>query len=94
MKGDTPIHRKHAGEMSDEEHEAFIDGIRERRLAPIKAYEEAVLLRAEARKQHLEGQLDKQLEMFEKEMVRAEKVMDALEKRSIKLRAIKLELEL
>jgi len=94
MKGDTPIHRKHAKDMTDDEHEAFIEGIRERRLKPIQAFEEATLLKAEARKQQLEEQLEKQLGMFEKEMVRADKVMDVLEKRAIKLRAIKLELEL
>ena len=93
MKSDTPISLANLTTMSEDEREVLITGIRERRLAPVKAYEELTLMQAEARKEMLEKQWAKGLEMFQKDLVRADKAMDNLEKRGTKLRAIRLEIE-
>ncbi len=93
MKNDTPIALANLTEMSEDERELLVTRIRERRLAPVRAYEELTLMQAEARKEQLEGQWTKQLEMFQKDLTRADKAMENLEKRGTKLRAIKLEIE-
>ena len=79
--------------MSPEEREALIVNIRERRMNPVKVYEELSLMQAEARKEQLEDQWTKALEMFSKELERADKALDKLQQRSVKLRAIELEIE-
>ena len=93
MKNDTPIALANLTQMSEDERELLVTKIRERRLAPVKAYEELTLMQAEARKEQLETQWAKQLQMFEKDLARTDKAMSNLEKRGTKLRAIKLEIE-
>tara|TARA_R100000656_G_scaffold123991_1_gene101231 strand:+ start:1048 stop:1335 length:288 start_codon:yes stop_codon:yes gene_type:complete len=93
MKGDTPIKLTNISEMSDEELDALIHNIRERRLKPVRDYEELSTLKAEAIKQDLGKQLTRQLDMFEKELARVDRALDKVEVRAIKLRALKLEIE-
>ena len=93
MKNDTPISLADLTQMSEDERELLVNQIRERRLAPVKAYEELSLMQAAARKEQLEKQWTKALEMFQKDLARADKAMTTLEKRSTRLRAIKLEIE-
>ena len=93
MKNDTPIALANLTQMSEDEREFLVTRIRERRLAPVRAYEELSLMQAEARKEQLETQWSKQLEMFSKDLIRADKAMSTLEKRGTKLRAIRLEIE-
>lgn len=93
MEKTMPIKLETIDQMTDEEIDARLVGIRERRLAPVKAYEELTLMKAAARRENLEEQLNKQLAMFEKELERADKAIDKIEQRSTKLRAIRLEIE-
>jgi hypothetical protein len=93
MQNDTPIALADLTKMTPEEREVLVTKIRERRLRPVKAYEELSLMKAEARKEMLETQWQKALEMFNKELVRADKAMTILEKRGTKLRAIEMEIE-
>ena len=93
MKADTPISLANLTQMSEDEREMLVTGIRERRLAPVRAWEELSSMQAEARKEMLEKQWTKALEMFQKDLSRADKTMDTLERRGTKLRAIKLEIE-
>jgi len=93
MKADTPIALADLTQMTEDERELLVIKIRERRLAPVKAYEELSLMQAQARKEQLEVQWSKQLEMFQKDLARTDKALDNLEKRGTKLRAIKLEIE-
>jgi hypothetical protein len=93
MKADTPIALANLTQMSEDERELLVTRIRERRLAPVRAYEELTLMQSEARREKLESMHIKQMEMFQKDLVRADKAMETLEKRSTKLRAIKLEIE-
>ncbi len=93
MKNDSPIALADLTQMTEDERELLVTRIRERRLAPVRAYEELSLMQVEARKEMLEKQWAKQLEMFEKDLARADKAMSTLEKRGTKLRAINLEIE-
>ena len=93
MKNDTPISLADLTQMSEDERELLVTRIRERRLAPVRAYEELSLMQAAARKEMLEKQWAKALEMFQKDLTRSDKAMEALEKRGTKLRAIRLEIE-
>jgi hypothetical protein len=93
MKADTPIALADLTKMTPEEHEALVVQIRDRRLKPVRVYEELSLMKAEARKEMLEKQWAKQLEMFEKELVRADRAIQKIEMRQVKLRAMKMEIE-
>jgi len=93
VKADTPIALADLTQMSEDERELLVNRIRERRLAPVRAYEELSLMQTEARKEQLEKQWAKQLEIFQKDLARADKAMETLEKRGTKLRAINLEIE-
>ena len=93
IDGDTPIALANISEMTQADRDGLLEGIRERRLQPVKAYEQLTLMQAQARKENLETQWAKQLEMFKKELERADKAMEKLEARSTKLRAIELEIE-
>ena len=50
-------------------------------------------MKAEARKEQLEEQLNKALEMFNKDLVRVDKALTSLDNRAVKLRSIELEIE-
>ena len=93
MQADTPIALADLTKMSPQEREDLIIAIRDRRLRPVKAYEELSQMKAEARKEQLEATWSKQLEMFEKDLKRADKAMDTLTARGTKLRALELEIE-
>ena len=93
MKADTPIALANLSQMTVIEREVFLDGIRERRLKPVKIYEELSLMQSEAKKEKMEDQWKKALEMFEKDLTRVDKAIETLEARSRKLRALELEIE-
>lgn len=93
-EADTPIALADLTKMTHEERERLIDAIRERRMNPVKVYEELSLMQAEARKELLEKRHLKELEMFLKELERADKAMEKLQARHVKLRGIELELEI
>ncbi len=93
MKADTPITLANLTQMSEDERELLVNQIRDRRMRPVRAYEELTLMQAEARRETLEVMWAKQLEMFQKDLLRADKAMITLEKRATRLRAIRLEIE-
>jgi|TARA_R110000751_G_scaffold39833_3_gene94903 hypothetical protein len=93
MKNDTPIALADLEQMTVEERELLLEGIRDRRLKPVKIYEELSLMQNEARKEKLEQQWEKALEMFEKDLARVDKAILTLEARSRKLRTLELEIE-
>jgi hypothetical protein len=93
MEADTPITFASLKEMTVKERDDLLIGIRDRRLQPVRIYEQLSLMKAEARKEMLETQWEKALHMFEKELIRADKALDALGVRATKLRAIELEIE-
>jgi len=93
MKADTPIALANLTQLTPEEREVLLSNIRERRLQPVRVYEELSLMEAEARKENLHKQWQKALEMFKKELARVDAAMSKLEQRQVKLRAIELEIE-
>lgn len=94
MQGDTPIKRKTFLEMSDTEQYAFIEALRERRMAPIALYEEIREAAKQKKISKLQQQLDKQIQMFEKCLAQCNKKLDELQDRANKLRGIKIQLDL
>lgn len=90
---DSPLHRIVITEMTAEQVDAHLNGIRERRLKPIRIYKEAMELKKQLLASKLTAKLDKTLKMFEKELAQDEKYIKKLEKRATMIRAILLELE-
>jgi len=93
MEADTPITLADLTKMSPEEREALLSLIRDRRMKPVRVYEELSLMQTEARKEQLETQWAKALEMFKKDLERADKAMTNVQQRATKLRALELEIE-
>jgi hypothetical protein len=87
---DTPLHRTTIIEMSDDEYESFIEGLRERRMKSIRDYEEMAAMRVAAEKAKQLDTLDHELNMFEKEMKQWTRIMVKVEKRAVKLRTLRL----
>jgi hypothetical protein len=94
MKADTPIALANIKEMSDDELDLLLVRIRERRLKPVKDYEDAQALKTMSRREDLEKQSIKHFEMFEKELARVDAALDKLDARARKLRGVRLELQL
>tara|TARA_Y100001963_G_C6612760_1_gene367848 strand:+ start:481 stop:765 length:285 start_codon:yes stop_codon:yes gene_type:complete len=93
MKSDTPANRTYIADMSDDEIDAFLTSVRDRRLKSIKAYEETEALRWQARIMKLDKHLDHQLKMFEKERGQMDRILAKVEKRVLQIRALRLQLE-
>tara|TARA_R110000782_G_scaffold180320_1_gene270839 strand:- start:314 stop:601 length:288 start_codon:yes stop_codon:yes gene_type:complete len=93
MQGDTPIKLLNVATMTDDQHQLLITQLRDRRLQPVRAYEELTLMQKEARIEKLEEAHKKQLIMFEKELERADRAIKKIEDRYNKLRIIKMEIE-
>tara|TARA_R110000822_G_scaffold194051_4_gene332367 strand:+ start:2915 stop:3202 length:288 start_codon:yes stop_codon:yes gene_type:complete len=93
MQGDTPIKLLNVATMTDDQHQLLITQLRDRRLQPVRAYEELTLMQKEARIEKLEEAHKKQLVMFEKELERADRAIKKIEDRYNKLRIIKMEIE-
>lgn len=94
MNGDTPIKRKTFLEMNEAEQYAFVEALRERRMAPVTLYNEIKEAAKQKRDCKLKQQLDKQLEMFEKCLTRCNKSLDELQDRANKIQTIKLQLDI
>ena len=62
-------------------------------MKPVRVYEELSLMQTEARKEQLETQWAKALEMFKKDLERADKAMTNVQQRATKLRALEMEIE-
>ena len=94
MISDTPMHRTTIDEMSLEEVDLFLAGLRERRLNPIRMYEEEqskVKLVKDAR---LKEKMEKQLSLMKKEIERLDSCMKKIEDRLVTIRMIRFELDL
>ncbi len=93
MKADTPIELADLTKLSPDERDTLLEQIRERRLRPVRVYEETLRLREAAKRAKIEIVFDKQILMFEKDLARADKAMTKVEERLVKLRGLQLELE-
>ena len=93
LDADTPVHRRDIREMSEDEVDAFILDLRERRKRPVRQFLEDQLLKKEAKAEAIREQLEKQLDMLQKDMERAERAVVKMEQRARKIRGLKLELD-
>ncbi len=89
----NPIERKTIADMTVDELDTAIAQRRERRLIAFAVYQEAVESKRRATDERLRAQLEKQLDMIIKEFARADKVLDQVDARLIKIVGIRLELE-
>lgn len=90
---DLPTHRIVINEMTNEELDRFLESVRERRLAPVRIYKEALALKARVAEEKAIAKLDKQIHMLDKEIVSLDKAIAKVEKRVLNIKAIKLEVE-
>jgi hypothetical protein len=76
--------------MSPQEQEAYLDGIRRRRLATIEAHKKAVEIKQRAKDQRMVEQIDRQSRMMEKELAALDKALEKVEKRAAMLAGLRL----
>lgn len=91
--GDTPFHRRLFSELTLAEQEAFLDGLRERRLASVRAFEQMQEIKQRAKDEQTRAQIDKELRMMDKELSTLARAMDKVDKRRLKLDALRLLVE-
>jgi hypothetical protein len=90
---DTPTQRANVEQLTDDECDVLLFGIRERRLRAFTVYSEAQELKQKARNMKTREQIQKFLDMFNKELKAADKAIEKLEARALKIRALRLEVE-
>ena len=79
--------------LSNDEIDKQLEAIRERRIRPVQLYLESQDLKDAARKADCLEILEKQLNMFAKEKDRMDALLDKMEQRALKIRAIRLEID-
>jgi hypothetical protein len=94
MKADTPTHVADISELSDDELEGLIEGIRERRLRPIAIYETLLAEKSGKKIDKIMIKVDKQLELFKKDLIKADAAVIKLEGRKRMLEVLRMEIEL
>lgn len=92
MDGDTPTHRVTVDEMDQNKLEAFLIGVRERRLRAFTVYKQQQEASKQVRDARLKNAYEKNLAMFQKEIDRLDKLLDKVEARALKLRSLELEI--
>jgi hypothetical protein len=90
VRGDTPFERRLFIAMPQPEQEAYLDGIRRRRLATIEAHRQSVEIKQRAKDQRMVEQIDKQSKMMEKELAALDKALEKVEKRAAMLAGLRL----
>ena len=91
---DQPHHRLTIAELTTEQVDVHLQGIRERRLAPIRHYAEAQHLKDLYVAGKTRGKLDKKLAMFNKLGGTIDKAIEKLDKYAIDIKTLMLELEI
>jgi hypothetical protein len=78
--------------MTNEQIDALIDGIRQRRLNAAHIYKETKRHRDKASGRNLLSQFEKRMLKLAKEIEKADKIIDSLEKAANDVRALRLQL--
>lgn len=91
---DTPMHRVTIDELDPETLEQFILVIRERRLKPVRLYEEQQEQVKSVRDERLRASMEKELKGFKKDLERVDAVLTKLEKRALKIKTIRFEIDM
>lgn len=91
---DTPINRATIAQMTDDQIDAHLDQLRERRLKPIQVYKEAKELADKLKHEKRAEALEKAIEGFEKDLLQFDKKLEKLQSRALKIRGIRLEMSM
>jgi dsDNA-specific endonuclease/ATPase MutS2 len=89
---DTPMHRATVAELNNEQLNETIELLRERRLKARKEYQRAKEIEEQVRAEKLEGDYEQQMRLFEKDFKTCTNALERLEKRMVKMVAIRNEL--
>ena len=76
--------------MPPQEQEAYIEGIRKRRLASVEAFKKVAEVKQKAKDERTLAKLDKEAAMMEKELAALDKALEKVEKRAATLEALRL----
>jgi polyribonucleotide nucleotidyltransferase len=91
-KKDSPINRATVADLSDDEMDRWVMERRERRLHAAIVYQEGQQRIKETKCEKLKTTLTKQFEMLGKEMDSLDKLLEKIDKRVARFRAMKFEL--
>jgi hypothetical protein len=86
--GDDALQRRLFISLTQAEQDAFLNAVRERRLAPVRLYKESLAKKANIRNQRTLELINKQSAMMEKEITALEKAMSKVEARATMLSAL------
>lgn len=87
------IERLDVSQLSDNELDRLIQERQERRLKVRREYEQLLEEKKQAQSAKWKDELDKQLRMFEKDFKMIDNALERLEKRSNKVKALRIQLE-
>ena len=93
VEGDNAFHRRLFVELSLAEQDAYLHGLRDRRLAAVRKFQAMQELKQQAKDARTRKQVDDCLRMLQKELDAAEKALDKVEVRANKLQALRLMVE-
>ena len=88
---DTPTHRLTIEELTNEQLEAHLIGIRERRLRAYQEYEHAMKLRERVKQDRAREKLDRKLAQLARTLEQLDKKLAAVEKIVIETQALRIE---
>jgi len=91
-EADTEIELASFDQLTDDEREALIADIRERRLSAFIVYEELQEERKQAKNEKIRQQIVHMCKMFEKDLGRADKAIAKVEDRVRKIRIMRMEI--
>lgn len=94
ITGDNAFTRRAFVTLTPAEQEAFLNAVRERRLAPVKLYQESIAKKSAIRNQRTLDLLNKQSAMMEKELAALDKALAKVEARAVTIAALTNQVEL
>ena len=81
-------------DFDDESFDAYLTTLRDVRLASVREFKEKQRMLAAERAEKAAAKVEKQFDMLQKEVDRAERVITSLEKRARNIRALRVELDI
>jgi GTP1/Obg family GTP-binding protein len=85
---DTPFSRQLFIDMSVAEQDAFLAGVRERRLTSLRKYEDMQRAKKLAKDEAARAKIDKLVERFEKQLAAVDKAYEKLEKIALDMQVL------
>lgn len=94
VQDDIPefVQPKNINDLTDEELDVMIEGMRVRRMKSLNIYQQTKLLQIEKEQYKVGLQLDKKMEKYKKLYDRSEKLLEDMEKTANEIRAYRLQL--